>query len=50
MVYDEIAGETALGYIPTSEDVAGTIVFFASELSRACTGVALPVNAGHVFI
>src|SRR5436190_7936232 len=50
VVYDEIAGETALGYIPTSEDVAGTIVFFASELSRACTGVALPVNAGHVFV
>jgi NAD(P)-dependent dehydrogenase (short-subunit alcohol dehydrogenase family) len=50
VVYDEIAAETALGYIPTSEEVAGTIVFFASELSRACTGVALPVNAGHVFL
>jgi NAD(P)-dependent dehydrogenase (short-subunit alcohol dehydrogenase family) len=50
VVYDEIAGETALGYLPTSEEVAGTILFFASELSRACTGVALPVNAGHVFI
>ena len=50
VVYDEIAGETALGYIPTSEEIAGTVVFFASELSRACTGVALPVNAGHVFL
>ena len=50
VVYDEITGETALGYIPTSEEVADTIVFFASELSRACTGVALPVNAGHLFL
>src|SRR4051794_3678761 len=50
VIYDEIAGETALGYLPTSEEVAGTILFFASELSRACTGVALPVNAGHVFL
>ena len=31
VVYDEIAAETALGYIPTSEEIAGTIVFFASE-------------------
>src|SRR4051794_8089783 len=50
VVYDEIAAETALGYIPTSEEVAGTILFFASDLSRACTGVALPVNAGHIFL
>jgi NAD(P)-dependent dehydrogenase (short-subunit alcohol dehydrogenase family) len=50
VVYDEIAAETALGYLPTSEEVAGTILFFASDLSRACTGVALPVNAGHVFL
>jgi NAD(P)-dependent dehydrogenase (short-subunit alcohol dehydrogenase family) len=50
VVYDEIAAETALGYIPTSEEVADTILFFASELSRACTGVALPVNAGHLFL
>jgi NAD(P)-dependent dehydrogenase (short-subunit alcohol dehydrogenase family) len=50
VVYDEIAAETALGYIPTSEEVADTILFFASDLSRACTGVALPVNAGHMFI
>jgi NAD(P)-dependent dehydrogenase (short-subunit alcohol dehydrogenase family) len=50
VIYDEIAGETALGYIPDSAEVAGTIVFFASDLSRACTGVALPVNAGQVFI
>jgi NAD(P)-dependent dehydrogenase (short-subunit alcohol dehydrogenase family) len=49
VVYDEIARETALGYLPTAAEVAGTVVFFASDLSRACTGVALPVNAGHVF-
>jgi NAD(P)-dependent dehydrogenase (short-subunit alcohol dehydrogenase family) len=50
VIYDEIAGETALGYIPDSAEVANTILFFASDLSRACTGVALPVNAGHVFL
>jgi NAD(P)-dependent dehydrogenase (short-subunit alcohol dehydrogenase family) len=50
IVYDEIAGETALGYIPTAEEIAGTIVFFASDLARACTGVALPVNAGHTLV
>ena len=50
VIYDEIAAQTALGYIPDSAEVAGTIVFFASELSKACTGVALPVNAGAVFV
>ena len=50
VIYDEIADQSALGYIPDSAEVAGTIVFFASELSKACTGVALPVNAGAVFV
>src|SRR6184192_856422 len=48
-VYAEVASRTALGRIPTSEDVAAAVVFFASELARAVTGQALDVNAGHYF-
>jgi len=48
-VYDEIAARTALGHIPTSEEIAGSVVFFASDLSCAVTGQALDVNGGHYF-
>ena len=48
-VYAEVASRTALGRIPTSEDVAAAVVFFASDLARAVTGQALDVNAGHYF-
>jgi NAD(P)-dependent dehydrogenase (short-subunit alcohol dehydrogenase family) len=47
--YAEIAGETALGYLPGPEEIAGSIVFFASDLSKPVTGQALGVNAGHWF-
>ena len=49
-VYDEVAGETALGYLPTSEEIAGSVLFFASDLSKPVTGQALAVNAGHWFL
>jgi NAD(P)-dependent dehydrogenase (short-subunit alcohol dehydrogenase family) len=48
-VYAEIASRTALNHIPTSEEIAGAVVFFASDLSRAVTGQALDVNCGHFF-
>jgi NAD(P)-dependent dehydrogenase (short-subunit alcohol dehydrogenase family) len=48
-VYDEVASRTALGRIPTSAEIAGTVVFFASDLSCAVTGQALDVNCGHYF-
>jgi NAD(P)-dependent dehydrogenase (short-subunit alcohol dehydrogenase family) len=48
-VYAEIAGRTALNHIPTSEEIADAVVFFASDLSRAITGQALDVNGGHFF-
>ncbi|GIV03733.1 MAG: putative Short-chain dehydrogenase/reductase [Candidatus Binatia bacterium] len=48
-VRDDIAGRTALGHIPDSDEIADTVVFFASDLSRAVTGQALDVNAGHFF-
>ena len=46
-VYADIAGENCLKYIPSSEEIAGAVVFFASDLSKAVTGQALSVNAGH---
>ncbi len=46
-VYAEVADETCLRYIPSSAEIAGAVVFFASPLSKAVTGQALNVNAGH---
>jgi NAD(P)-dependent dehydrogenase (short-subunit alcohol dehydrogenase family) len=48
-VRSEIAARTALNHIPTSEEIAGAVVFFASDLSCAVTGQALDVNCGHYF-
>lgn len=46
-VYEDLAAETALGYLPHSSEIAGAVTFFASPLARCVTGTALPVNAGH---
>lgn len=46
-VYDETAAETALRSLPTPEEIAGAVVFYASPLARCVTGTALPVNGGH---
>jgi NAD(P)-dependent dehydrogenase (short-subunit alcohol dehydrogenase family) len=48
-VYAEIASRTALNHIPTSAEIADSVVFFASDLSRVVTGQALDVNGGHHF-
>jgi NAD(P)-dependent dehydrogenase (short-subunit alcohol dehydrogenase family) len=48
-VYDEVASETCLGYLPGSEEIAGTAVFFASPLAKPVTGQMIGVNAGHWF-
>lgn len=48
-VYDDIAGETCLKYLPSSEEIVGAVVFFASPLAKPVTGQALSVNCGHVF-
>jgi len=48
-VHAEITGRAALKHIPTSEEIADAVVFFASDLSRAITGQALDVNGGHFF-
>lgn len=48
-VFCEIQGHTALLHIPTPEEIADTVLFLASDLSRAVTGQALDVNGGHYF-
>jgi NAD(P)-dependent dehydrogenase (short-subunit alcohol dehydrogenase family) len=48
-VYAEVASRTALNHIPDSDEIADAVVFLASDLSRAVTGQALDVNAGHYF-
>ncbi|MGH7898689.1 MAG: SDR family oxidoreductase, partial [Candidatus Binatia bacterium] len=48
-VYAEVASRTALNHIPTSAEIAGTVVFLASDLSCAVTGQAIDVNCGHYF-
>jgi NAD(P)-dependent dehydrogenase (short-subunit alcohol dehydrogenase family) len=46
-VHDDIANETALKRLVTPDDIAGAIVFLASDLANGITGIALDVNAGH---
>ena len=48
-IYAQVAGRTALNRIPGSEEIAGAVLFFASDLSRAVTGQALDVNCGQFF-
>jgi NAD(P)-dependent dehydrogenase (short-subunit alcohol dehydrogenase family) len=48
-VYRTAAKEMALGRIPTSDEVADAVVFFASPLSRSVTGQSLDVNGGNWF-
>jgi len=48
-VIGEITRDMALGKIPTDEEVAGSVIFLASDLSRAITGQSIDVNGGEVF-
>jgi NAD(P)-dependent dehydrogenase (short-subunit alcohol dehydrogenase family) len=42
----EVAGQIALRRVPSADEVAGAVVFFASALSAAVTGQNLLVNGG----
>jgi NAD(P)-dependent dehydrogenase (short-subunit alcohol dehydrogenase family) len=48
-VIGEITAEIPLGEIPPQEDIAESIVFFASGMSRMITGQTLDVNGGEYF-
>ena len=48
-VIAEITAEIPLGEIPPQEDIAESIVFFASGMSRMITGQTLDVNGGEFF-
>jgi NAD(P)-dependent dehydrogenase (short-subunit alcohol dehydrogenase family) len=45
--YQDLAGATALGYLPDEREVAGTVVFLASDLARPITGQSIDVNGGQ---
>lgn len=48
-VYEESAAETALGYIPNAKEIAGTVLYLASDLAKPVTGQSIGVNAGAWF-
>jgi NAD(P)-dependent dehydrogenase (short-subunit alcohol dehydrogenase family) len=45
-VYDEVASGISLGYIPDSAEIAGTVVFLASDLSKPVTGQSINTSGG----
>lgn len=49
VVVDELNERVPLGRIPSDADVAGSIVYLASDLSVAMTGQALDTNGGEIF-
>jgi NAD(P)-dependent dehydrogenase (short-subunit alcohol dehydrogenase family) len=50
VVVDELNARVPLGRIPSDTDVAGSIVYLASDLSSAMTGEALETNGGEIFV
>ncbi|HVA07959.1 MAG TPA: SDR family oxidoreductase [Acidimicrobiales bacterium] len=48
-VVDELNARVPLGRIPSDEDVAGSVVYLASDLSSAMTGQAVDTNGGEIF-
>jgi NAD(P)-dependent dehydrogenase (short-subunit alcohol dehydrogenase family) len=49
VIYEEVAAETCLRYLPPPEEIAGSVLFLASDLALPVTGQSLEVNAGHWF-
>ena len=47
VIYDETADETALKYLTTAKEIAGSALFYASDLSLPVTGTELDVNCGQ---
>jgi NAD(P)-dependent dehydrogenase (short-subunit alcohol dehydrogenase family) len=49
VVIDELNARVPLGHIPSDEEVAGSIVYLASDLSSAMTGQTVDTNGGEIF-
>jgi NAD(P)-dependent dehydrogenase (short-subunit alcohol dehydrogenase family) len=49
VVVDELNARVPLGHIPSDEEVAGSVVYLASDLSSAMTGQAIDTNGGEIF-
>ncbi len=47
-VHDELTAQIPLRRVPGSREIAGAVLFFASELSSCITGQLLDVNGGQV--
>jgi NAD(P)-dependent dehydrogenase (short-subunit alcohol dehydrogenase family) len=47
-IHDEVASAIPLRRIPDSEEISGSVLFFASDLSSCVTGQSLDVNGGQV--
>ncbi|MBT8461418.1 MAG: SDR family oxidoreductase, partial [Gemmatimonadetes bacterium] len=48
-IHDEFASQAALRFIPDARDMAGTVLYLASELARPITGQSIGINAGAWF-
>jgi NAD(P)-dependent dehydrogenase (short-subunit alcohol dehydrogenase family) len=49
VIIDELNARVPLGRIPSDREVAGSIVYLASDLSSAMTGQAIDTNGGEIF-
>jgi NAD(P)-dependent dehydrogenase (short-subunit alcohol dehydrogenase family) len=45
-VYETMKAQTPLGYVAEPEEIAGPVVFLASEHARYITGATLNVSGG----
>ncbi len=46
-VYEEVVADYPLGYLADSAELAGTVVYLASDLSRPVTGQSINVSCGR---
>jgi 3-oxoacyl-[acyl-carrier protein] reductase len=47
-MYERMREQTPLGYVGEPEDVAGTVVFLASDHARYITGATINVSGGFL--
>jgi NAD(P)-dependent dehydrogenase (short-subunit alcohol dehydrogenase family) len=45
-IYESMRQQTPLGYVAEPDDIAGTVVFLASEHARYITGATVNVSGG----